>query len=304
MSTLSRVFSEKYLRIGDTVVLTMDDEARSWGRKGVKDGTVGTVVGFTRYITYVGPLSYWYNMPPGKYEGNGAVRVNWLNADDQSVESKLSGVAATDLWWLDAPEGRRESRRSDTVWNEAFDAKFFLEPLPVLPFCEDDLIEVTPDLAESWDTSILKVESINYHYIGEVRNDGSPMPLYNVGPVEGNRGQMAISEARCKLHKRGNVWAWFNDKSQLKFASLVEEAKLHGRLGLRTQVRCPLTQDYSWPKEFVLASAQAGEIDVLVSPNGIFGAGSMMTAYRYHDRVLGEKLRALLVAGFTGGLTE
>jgi hypothetical protein len=49
---MKNIILNHLVHIGDRVVMNMNSEARSCGRKGVPDGTVGTVVGVYRYKQY------------------------------------------------------------------------------------------------------------------------------------------------------------------------------------------------------------------------------------------------------------
>lgn len=64
MSNRNTIVLERCLRIGDRVVMAMEQEARNWGRPCVPDGTHGTVIGFHRYERHV-PRVGGFGKKPG-----------------------------------------------------------------------------------------------------------------------------------------------------------------------------------------------------------------------------------------------
>lgn len=90
--------SNRHLRVGDRVVMQMDKEARSWGRKGPEDGTEGTIIGKYRAtvhrLRYGIDTSFW---KPGVYEQDGVAIVHWDGHEpDLTVIDGLSYTSPSD----------------------------------------------------------------------------------------------------------------------------------------------------------------------------------------------------------------
>ena len=75
---LKNVILTQLLYLGDRVVMNMDKEDRANGRKGVPDGTVGTVYSIYRYKRYYSRYGDGYQ-EPGIYEIDGARYIRWDN---------------------------------------------------------------------------------------------------------------------------------------------------------------------------------------------------------------------------------
>lgn len=281
-----------YLRVGDAVVMHMDAEARGWGRKDVPDGTVGVVVGFTRYDNYrarIGDFGY----KPGKYECNGAAVVIW---SDGSSSTQGGG----DIRFFENHEEKMKLRREDKAYNEAFQFDTWIEELPELPFWELDVVRIVGRNSRHWpEHKNVKITKIDYRRINDKRNDGSPMPIYDVTPMEKGHGTSCFETDELVLVERGNLWKWFNgQRDQIVWESLEEEIAFHQALGnMTTQVWCAQSDNYNWPLSAVLPALKSGEIDVLSHFN-MFGSNSH-SAYKIHDPDLAARARARAIEGFS-----
>lgn len=285
---------DRYLRIGDRVVMQMDKEARNWGRKGVPDGTCGTVIGFNRYERYV-PRIGGFGRPPGRYMCNGVGIVAW---DTGSADTPGAG----DLRWAENPHDLDRVRRTDKMWNDAFETNQFMEPLPDLPFWEHDIVRDKTGRLKmgNRDDHLLRISTIEYHHLHDKRDDGSPMPIYNVEAPEGRSGYTWTNTSDLELVERGNVWKWFNgERAAIKWKDLREEAGFHRLLGAADEVRNPRTTYFTWDQADVLSGLQEGLIDAPAVSAGFFGAGPTVHCYRFHDRDLGERVRAEAIKGHT-----
>ena len=294
MSSRKTIVLDRFLRIGDRVVMQMDKEARSWGRKGVPDGTAGTVIGFHRYESYV-PRIGGFGKKPGRYMCNGGVVVHWDNDECDTPD-------AGDLRWEKNHRDLDRVRRADKVWNEAFEINQFMEPLPELPFWEHDIVRDKTGRLKmgNRDDNLLRISTIEYHHLNDKRDDGSPMPIYNVEAPEGRSGYTWTNTEDLELVERGNVWKWFNgERAAIKWKDLKEEATFHRSLGLASEIRNPRTMYYTWDQEDVINGLQCNLIDAPAVMNGFFGAGPTVHCYRFHDRELGERVRAEALKGFT-----
>jgi len=288
--TLDRVILPRFLRIGDRVMMAVPTKDEGWHKRSVLNGVQGTVIGFARYKHYQGRLGV-YKEAPGQYESNGMPIVQW----DTGV---CDSPSMHDIVFVDPVI--KETRRKDTVYNEAFQRPARIGDLPDLPFWELDIVRLVPGHRASWDDQPeLIVSAINYEYIGDMCNDGvTPMPIYQVEPRSLNRGRITVGPKDIELVARGNMWWWTHDKSRVCFAGIREEISFHKSIGLSTPVRCPQTGNYHWPKEHVLEGATAGLIDVVSSQAGFFGVSPSMYGYKMKDSVLSARANALLCEGF------
>lgn len=267
-------------RLGDRVTMGRDKESMAYGLNGVPDGTQGVIVGYRRLTQWYGRV-HNYGRIPGKYEFNAGPIVKWDTGE-------IDYPSDHNLW---VPDGLIEERRKDTAYKEAFETEVWVEDLPEVPLWEGDKVK----LHRHSHSSLGTIESINWHYWGQKRDDGSWMPLLQCSYDSGGTSSFSLNEV--ELVRRGNVWCWFNDKSNLKFDSVEEECALHFALNLVVQVRNPLTQNYHWPKEHVLSGLQQGLIDV-IRMNNLFGS-KHAAGYKFIDRELGERVRAIATKGFT-----
>lgn len=294
MSSRNTIVLDRYLRIGDRVVMCMDPEARGWGRTGVPDGTRGTVIGFTRYETYV-PRVGAFGKRPGRYMANGIGVVAWDNGTHDTPGS-------SNLKWLVGHDDLLRLRGEDHTWTDAFDIHQFMGDLPDLPFWEHDIVRDKTGRVRMGDREdgLMRIRCIKYHHLDEKRDDGSPMPIYDVEAPKGRSGYSWTNNDDLELVERGNVWKWFNDqRASICWKDLQEEANFHKWLGACTEVRNPRTGLYSWNIDDVREGLAAGLIDAPVVHQGFFGAGPSTHCYKFHDRDLGERVLAEALKGFS-----
>lgn len=294
MSSRNTIVLERFLRIGDRVVMTMDKEARGWGRPGAADGTHGTVIGFHRYETHV-PRVGGFGKKPGVYMCNGAGVVAWDTGQHDTP-------GAGDLVWLIDHDKLSEERRKDKAWNDAFETNQFISDLPNLPFWEHDIVRDKTGRVQMGNRTdgLLRIMSIEYHNLNSKRDDGSPMPIYNVEAPEGRSGYTWTDNDHLELVERGNVWKWFNgERANIKWKDLHEEAGFHKWLGACDEIRNPRTSYYTWELQDILGGLNDGLIDAPSVSQGFFGAGPSTHCYKFHDRDLGERVRAKAIEGFS-----
>jgi hypothetical protein len=292
-----------YLRVGDRVVMQMDPEARGWGRPGAPDGTIGTVIGFTRHERHI-PRVGGFGQKPGVYMCNGVGVVAWDTGQHDTP-------GAGDLVWLTDHDKRSEERRKDKAWNDAFETKQFISDLPNLPFWEHDIVRDKTGRVQMGNRTdgLLRIMSIEYHHLNSKRDDGSPMPIYNVEAPEGRSGytwtdndDLELVERGnddLELVERGNVWKWFNgERANIKWKDLHEEAGFHKWLGACDEIRNPRTSYYTWELQDIRGGLEDGLIDAPSISRGFFGAGPALRCHKFHDRDLGERVRAEALNGF------
>ena len=246
-------------------------------------GTVGTVVGFDRYVHYQSRIGV-YSDPPGKYCSNGSVIVRW----DNGVFDRPS---MHDVMFVD--KDLKDSRTKDDAYNAAFTVAERVSDLPDLPLWELDSVRLKPNYRSPWeDCDALVVSHIAYDYMGDVCSDGvTPMPIYRVEPPSMNRGCITVHPDNLELIERGNVWWWTHDRSKVAFADLDNEVRFHKMIGLCTEVQCPQTGHYGWPKEHLHSGATSGLIDVVFQRIG----SSFSFCGKMHDPDLSARCNARLI---------
>jgi hypothetical protein len=281
----------KIIQVGDKVAVNIPDENWDGGYRPVEHqwGTVATVKGF-------GEIHYTrienYGREPGVY-----VNHSWVELE--GIDGQISSCFLEPLVDEDEYKRRVEAFRKDP------DAptKVRLRDLPEMALWEGDIVEM-PE-GNPWnDEPRLKVARINYEYLGWMRTDGvTPMPEYTVEPEGGNAGTVAVNASELKLVERGNVWKYFNGKKPV-FASLNEEAQFFVMIGRCIEVRNPVSQLFSWTLEEVVQGAKDGIVDCMACDYGIFNMskGIIHRAQRFHDRGLGERVRAMFLKEFENHL--
>lgn len=289
--TADRVVLSQLTRIGDRLLMAVSTTDEGWSKRAVLNGTEGTVIGIHRYEHYQGRIGVYHN-PPGKYCSNGAVIVRW----DNGVFDKPS---MHDVVFMD--KALKDSRLTEDAHNTAFGVAERIGDLPDLPFWEFDSVRLKPEHRAHWeDCDALVVSHISYDYIGDMCSDGiTPMPIYQVEPPSLNRGRITVRPDDLELIERGNVWWWTHDKTKVKFVDLRDEVRFHKMIGLYTEVKCPQTNHYGWPREHVYEGAKAGLIDVLSTTAGFFGAPPSVHAIKLHDTDLSARANKALIEGFT-----
>jgi hypothetical protein len=291
MSNRKSIVRDCYLRIGDRVVLAPDPAAHNW-HSGVPVGAHGTVIGFHRYETHV-PRIGGFGKKPGVYMCNGGGVVAW----DTGHHTR---PGADDLVWLADHDKLSVERSRDKAWNDAFEINQLVGDLPNLPYWEHDIVrDKTGRVTFDCHKGLLKIARIHYSYLWEKRTDGSAMPLYSVEALFGNSGYTWTDNENLELVERGNVWKWFNARDTIVWADLREEADFHRLLGAIDEVRNPRSGISGWNVGEILPALQAGLIDVPSVSPGLFGAGASTHCYKFHDRDLGERVRAQTLKGFT-----
>lgn len=297
---LQRIILDKYLYIGDRVVMSMDKEARSWGREGKPDGLAGTVVGFSRYTTYVDYTNN-FGRRPGVYTCNGSPVILWddgTSSTTGAMSLRWEGVSCED-----AHNVVRDKRRENKVYMDAFDSYAFYSALPETSAWPLDLVKVRPEVfspvcdPDGW----TQVRRVNYSRLGEFCDDGvTPMSIYDICHPADSTGTMFCAEQDILGEvKRGNVWKWYNDKESLCFKDLREEASLHTLLGLTVEPKNPKTGNYNWSKDDVLEAIRLELVDGFSMGYVPFVlGGKRIRAFRFLDRQIGDRVRAETMKGF------
>lgn len=294
---------------GMKVIMNMDEQSRYWGRKGPPDGATGTLFKRMRYTEYRDRFgSDRYFSDAGVYERDGGW---YVLMDDPTLGDVIDGfeiplvVAGYDF---DVhPDSMEEyTRRADELWHEPvntlktmsmFDQEAILDNrvrIGDLPETRawplDTLIPVDGLRDEDKDLRFV-VTRINYH---------SAVPYYDVTAYNAE-GRSCFStgfrDEHIKDIVRGNLWK-LEHGEPLVFESLQEEASFAKGLGKAREIANPKSGLYSWTLEEFLAAIKADVVDCMT--NGIlpFTTTPRISAYRYEDRDLGERLRQETIKGF------
>ena len=281
------------LKVGDTVVINIPDENWNGGYRPVKkqSGIKAKVKGFGE-IEYSRIQSF--GRKPGIYRNYSWVELEGMQDSISSCFVELANQA--------------EAKRRMKTWNsEKFRAKDkMIRPLPDLKFWEGDIVTVdwTDIRGHPWhgETQIARIE---YGYLGQKRNDGSPMPEYSICAVGHEGCTCDINESHLTLVRRGNVWKHFNGK-KVDFKDLAEEASFAKMLGLENQIRNSATGLYTWTLKEMLNAIRDGKVDGFTAGRGIFGTSKevMHWAYRFKDRNLGDRVRQATLEGFLQKMVE
>ena len=285
------VILTKFFRIADRVIMNMSHETRAWsGRNLIPDGAKGTVVGFTRYKRDVSIIDYYCSKIPGIYEGNGAAIILWDNG--QHTNEGGESVCFEDL-------SLNESRRNDTEYNKAFETIVKIADLQSTPVEIGDEIIVERVGNGKRATYQATIGRIDYLRLNEKCDDGvTPMPAYQYRATEGwssscNEGDI------LRIVKRGNYWAWLNNKTQLSFADLKEECAFYSSIGFVEDVRNPKNGMYSWTLPELLQAVKEGTVDVIHTSPGMFGAAQRVGGKRFPDMPdLAKRCREEVLKGF------
>jgi len=274
------------LKSGDVVIINIPDENWRWGYRPVEKqrGTTATVEGFGE-ITYSRVQNY--GKEPGVYINHAWVKVSGV--EKGSVSS----------CFLELADGEEYERRLAHFREHRDEYDVRLRGLPEMELWEGDIVEMPK--GNPWPGSPrLKVSSINYNYLGQMRQDGvTPMPEYTVEPEGGKAGTVAVNASELKLIERGNVWKHFNGEKPV-FADLSEEAAFFGMLGQVDEVPNPASGKYKWTLAEVVQAAKDGIVDCMTCDHGFFGTSKEVQhrAQRFRDRELGERVRAKFVKEF------
>lgn len=258
--------------IGDIAVLNVDKENREWGYNPAPDGTEVELVGYAESF-YSRRQSFCKK--PGVYECHTWPKVELPSGDVISIN-------AHNLKFLN-------DKRI------AWDAGKFLRDLPETTFWEYDEVRYIGKRERYGDDRF--IFSIHYNNIGQFCNDGvTPLPLYDVSPTIRGGSYSSYRESELELVARGDIWKYYHGE-KLEFPSLKAEAEFFQMLGHTDEVRNPRSSLYCWNWDEAQESAREGLIDCLSVSNGLFGGGVHMSAIRFHDRVLGEKIREEFLCG-------
>jgi hypothetical protein len=302
------------LRQGDRVRMNMNREARSYGRKGVDDGTLGTVTGRFRATgifenRYPAP----YKRQPGVYSKDTSPMVIWDEYPD-GVDPMDPEYARVDAGDLDAADTfyKEYRHRYATEWPvRNADGSFNLDFDTIAEGDKLDNLERTGDLPDTkfWELDIVSYEGrrhriyrISYFGWGSQGVRGAGVHCYEMeginefGVYDGG-GSRTVEPEELQLLERGNVWREAHGES-LVFGSLDEEVGFACNMGRAPEVRNPANNLYSWTLDEVIQAIKDDIVDGFTNGTALFSDKSRISARRFQDRELGERVRAETVKGF------
>lgn len=256
------------LKVGDKVVIDVSQESSSWGAyPEVKNGEIGEVISFSE-IHYGRTRAF--GKKPGVYQNT-----CWpLVRMESGLELTINSCYVKPL----LPE------------EHPYNSGDFIRDLPETLFWEEDMVE-------DQSGEIYRIDSIDYAFINEKINDGSPWPFYTCAPL-GCSWTIQKTEASLKLIKRGNVWKHFHSE-KLAFSSIEEEANFFKSLGLYDEVKNPANNLYSWNLQEILEAIKNDIVDGFSVGHMLFSDKVYHSAIRFHDRNLGKRVAEATLKGFS-----
>lgn len=285
----------RFYEIGDEVTIEVSKESRSWGYNPASDGTKGTVVGFeTTDYGYVGN----FGKKPGMY----------LNGAWPKVRLETGEVISISSCYVKLKPGLFEARR-DAFWNlsdveqKALKENDRVGDLPETNLWPGDKVRCIGNknkiqsFARRSDN--LVISRINYGWMNSKREDGGPMPFYEVSDELMGGWWISAGDDELELIERGNVWKYYHNKP-VDFTTLEEEARFFSLLGHTSEVRNPDNGLYSWTLEEALKAIRDGIAHGISVYGGMFGSGPVTGVVKYRDEVLGRRVAEYTLKGFSG----
>ncbi len=254
--------------IGDVCVVDFPDKAKEYGFATCKNGTEVKIVSFS--TIHRGRTGFLHDgLEPGVYFNDCYPIVMKIN----DIKNELFTISHCYLKCKDVVD----------IFFRKGVKKVKIQDLPETPFYEMDVVKIK----ESGE--IVTISGIEYQHLNTFCNDNvTPYPCYRLNLSSGsttNRNADAI-----ELIKRGNVWNEFHDLP-LDFNSLNEEAEYARQRGKFVEVKNPKLDLYSWEeKNDLIEAIQNDIIHGIVSSSGLFGMGHSITAIKFHDQDLGNRV--------------
>lgn len=296
------------LKAGDRVAMKMDQESRSWGTKGVPDGTRGTITGRYRshgIIENRYPRSHFREA--GVYSRDTTILVEW---DDYSQgghygDPDYDRVSSSDLIPIEGFIVEYEAR-SKELWpvrlpNGEYNPDFCIikrgyeldnlertGDLPETTFWEQDLVTDTNDLSGQ----LYRIVRINYNTWGPTKLHCYDMREVDKDGRDLRSGQLSINPTDLKLYERGNVWRELHGEKPV-FRDIEDEADHERGMGRYNEVRNPDTLVYSWTIEEAFKALNAGTIDIATMSGSPFSpfANRSVSAVKFTNEEFSDRIR-------------
>jgi hypothetical protein len=256
------------LMINDVCVVKIEKESREWGYNPVDDNTEVVIVAFGSI--YHGRTTLYDSMEPGLY----------LNDSYPIVRKSDGTLLSINSCYLSLKNKKLENERRK---EKKFFKKIKIQDLPETPFYEMDVVKIKGN------EEIATISRIDYQCLNSFCNDKvTPYSCYGLNLRCGVYTYRNADD--IELVKRGNVWNEFHNLP-LVFNSLSEEAEYAKQRGKYVEVKNPKLNLYSWndPKDIVEA-IQNKIVHGIVSSSGFFGLGNSITAIKFHDEDLGNRV--------------
>jgi hypothetical protein len=297
------------LRQGDRVRMKLDPETRSYLPKAVPNGTLGTITGRARATGIIEsryPVSSFRS--PGVYSIDGATLVLWDEYPD-GVDPRDPDYARVNTISLEPADSfvKEYKARYAELWpvklpNGEFNPDFCI----ITRGYELDNLMRTGDLPETafWELDMVehegkqyRINRINYNGWGPEKAHCYDMEEIDEHGMYARHGSRTVEPEQLTLVSRGNVWREAHGEP-LVFRSLGEEASFASGMNRTTSVRNPANGLYKWTLEEVLQAIRDDLVDGFTNGSMMFSDNKRISATRFNDRNLGERIRAETLKGF------
>jgi len=280
MLNVDRLYILELARVGDHVFHNANEtDLESWSyhkaRKAPMQGKVGTITSFSSIKWFIPRFGVYTkkDLHPGIYMREVSVDVIWDDGTvtqnqelaDLSLMLPKSYETLPHFEYFKALRDYnrmtikdRQAERPDDRNLEDLKRLKYIERLPDLFFYELDEVNTRHGRGV--------VRAINWQYLDQRRDDGSPMPMYDVTLEDG--GSMSFDEKEMSLARRGNVWDWYQGKRDPKFVSTEEAYQFFYGLGMMTQVRNAQDNYGGVSSEVASQRIRCGEADVMIRNHG------------------------------------
>lgn len=282
----------RFHEIGDDVTIKVPADSRGWGYNPAPDGTKGTIIGFET-------IDYGYTCNFGKKPGV------YLNGSWPKVQLETGNVISISSFYVELKPGLFEARRN-AYWSLSDDERHALGEkdrvgnLPDTKLWPGDKVRGINDQIQSLiqPGKELVISRINYGWMHSKRNDGSPMPFYEVSDELMGGWHVSANDDELELIERGNVWKYHHNEPT-QFADLEEEGKFFKLLGHTSDVRNPSNGLYSWTLEEALEALRNGTAHGITVSGGMFGSNPITGVIKYRDEELGKRVAETTLKGFS-----
>lgn len=303
---LPRCCHDRFLMKGDVLIVSNNPSSKS-ERSDISqypDGTKLQCVGFIEYTTERDFGGITSEKPRGVYLNRGAAlyRVEGGDVDSEPFTYSYSQLVSPSSH-IDP-----KKRMSSVEWKTEKEP-VRIGDIPEREFVIGDWVGfkdgscVNSGFSDGALYDHCEVASTSTTPEGENLFDVRVFQIDSRGKVEAADSRSYIAGDQLELVARGNYYWWLHDKSKIRFNSLAEEAAFYAGLGECVQVRHPSTglyDPYSLDEqELALDMIRRGEIAVLRSAGGLFGAIGGVTGWRYPNLPdLERRLREETLRGF------
>lgn len=301
------------LRAGDRVRMKMDSESRNWGRPGVEDGVLGTITGRHRATGIIESRYPCLTREPGIYAKDAGILVQWDEYPEGADPSDMEYNHVNAVWLEPADSFLKEYKaRLDAEWpvrlangevnpdfdiikvGDKLDNLERIGDLPETEFWELDIV--------SWNGIRHRICRVNYNRWGPERLHCYDMEEVDENNVYHRTGSTTVDPSELILIERGNVWREAHGEPAV-FRDLDEETAFATNMGRSTSVRNPANNLYCWNLDEVLEAIRNGLADGFTNGTPLFSTNPRINARIFHDRELGERVRAETLKGFDVALS-